>query len=209
MFPKLGDPQALADGAAFTGAGLSRIFDSNSSSNRFLLGRFAPGSDHIAVEHRIAALPGLGNPAASTVPVEVDRLRQIGRFPATLAALLGVLALLAVGHALVTTVRRRRRDLALLKTLGFQRRQVRATVAWQATIVATVGLAIGIPLGIVAGDVAWRLSADGLGVSTTAALPALALLLSAVCALALVNLVAFFPARAAAHIRTAEALRAD
>ena len=38
VFPKLGDPQALADGAAFTGAGLSHVFDSNNSSNRFLLG---------------------------------------------------------------------------------------------------------------------------------------------------------------------------
>ena len=102
MFPKLGDPQALADGAAFTAAGLSRVFDSNNSSNRFLLGRFTPGSDHTAVEHRIAALPGLGNPAGSTVPVEVDRLRHIGWFPVTLAALLASLALLAVGHALVT-----------------------------------------------------------------------------------------------------------
>ena len=126
-FPKLGDPQALADGAAFTGTGLSHVFDSNNSSNRFLLGRFTPGSDQAAVEHRIAALPGLGNPAGSTVPVEVNRLRHIDWFPTTLAALLASLALLAVGHTLVTGVRRRRHDLALLKTLGFNRSQIRAT----------------------------------------------------------------------------------
>ena len=59
-----------------------------------------------------------------TVPPEVDRLRQINWFPITIAALLAGLALIAVGHALVTGVRRRRRDLALLKTLGFTRWEI-------------------------------------------------------------------------------------
>ena len=197
VFPKLGDPQALADGAAFTGAGLSRIFDSNNSTNRFLLGRFTRGSDRAAVEHRIAAIPGLGNPAASSVPVEVDRLRHIGWLPTTLAALLAFLALVAVGHALVTGVRRRRRDLALLKTLGFNRRQVRATVAWQASTLATVGLVLGIPFGLIIGGFVWRLVADGLGISTTPSLPIAAVVIMVPTVLLIINLLAMLPARAA------------
>ena len=35
----------------------------------------------------------------------------------------------------------------MLKTLGFSRRQLVATVAWQATTVACVGVVIGVPLG--------------------------------------------------------------
>ena len=35
----------------------------------------------------------------------------------------------------------------MLKTLGFDRGQVRMTVAWQATTVAGIGLLVGIPLG--------------------------------------------------------------
>jgi hypothetical protein len=209
VFPNLGGPQALADGAAFTGAGLSRVFDSNNSYSRFLLGRFTPGSDQAAVEHRIAAIPGLGKPTGSSVPVEVDRLRHIGWFPATLAALLAGLALLAVGHALVTGVRRRRHDLALLKTLGFNRSQIRATVAWQATTLATVGLVIGIPAGLIVGRTVWGLVADGLGVATTVAIPTLALLLTILGAVALVNLIAYFPARSAARTRPAVALRTE
>ena len=58
-------------------------------------------------------------------------------------------------------VRRRRRDFAVLKTLGFDRGQVRATVAWQATTLAALGVALGVPLGIVIGDAVWRLIADG------------------------------------------------
>jgi hypothetical protein len=209
VLPKLGDPQALADGAAFTGKGLLRVFDPNSASNRFLVGRFAPGVDRNAVEQRITAIPNLGNPTGPAVAVEVDRLRQIDWFPATLAALLAGLALLSVGHALITSVRRRRRDLALLKTLGFNRRQVRATIAWQATALATVGLVVGLPIGIIAGRLAWHRIADGLGVSNVATLPTLALLLAIPAVLALVNLLAFFPARSAANTRPAVALRSE
>ena len=209
VFPKLGDPQPLADGAAFTGAGLSHIFDSNNSSSRFLVGRFTPGSNRAEVEHRIAALPGLDNPGASTVPVEVDRLRHIGWLPGTLAALLTVLALIAVGNSLVTGVRRRRRDLALLKTLGFSGRQLRATIAWQASTLAAVGLVIGVPAGLITGGLVWRFVADGLGVATDATIPTVALLLLLPVVLALVNILAFLPARAAARTRPAVALRTE
>ena len=194
VFPALGQSQALADGAAFTGEGFSPVFDPNSYFPVFV-GRFAPGADRAAVERRIAAIPGLEPPTEPVVPVEVDRLRQIDWVPTVLAALLGGLALLAVGHALVTSVRRRRRDLALLKTLGFNRRQVRATVAWQATTLAAVGLVGGIPAGLIVGTLVWRSIADGLGVSSTPAIPTFALLFAVPAVLALVNLIAFFPAR--------------
>jgi len=129
--------------------------------------------------------------------------------PRTLAVLLTVLALLAVGHALVTSVRRRRRELAVLKTLGFDRAQIGATVAWQASTLATVGLVVGIPVGLLAGHLVWRQAADGLGVSTTAVTPTLAVLITAACALAAANLIAFFPARAAARTRPGVALRSE
>jgi hypothetical protein len=208
VFPTLGQAQPLADGAAFTGTGFSPLFDQNIFS-RYFVGSFATGADREAVERRIAAVPQLGNPTGPTVPVEVDRLRQVDWFPAILAALLGSLALLATGHALVATVPRRRRELALLKTLGFNRRQVRATVAWQATTVAIVGLVVGIPAGLVVGRFAWGLAANGLGISMTSAVPVLPLLLAIPAALALVNLTAFFPARAAAHTRPAVALQSE
>ena len=209
VFPVLGDPQPIADGAAFTGSGLSAIFDSNSSSARYLVGDYVPGADRVVVARRIGTLAGLGKAAGSAVPPEVERLRHIGWLPATLAALLGGLALVAVGHALVTAVRRRRRDLGLLKTLGFNRRQVGATVAWQATTLATVGLIVGIPAGLAVGSIVWRLVADGLGVSVTASIPALGVLLTIPAVLAFVNLIAYLPARSAARIHPAVALHAE
>jgi ABC-type lipoprotein release transport system permease subunit len=208
VLPTFDPSQGLADGAMFTGAGVEPLFDANNAS-RYLLLRFASGANRTSIEHRIATNPNLASPTRPAVPPEVDRLRQINWFPTTLAALLAALALLAVGHALVTAVRRRRRDLALLKTLGFNRRQVRATVAWQATTLATVGLTIGIPAGLALGTLIWHPVANSVGVSTTATTPTLGLLLTIPAVLFLVNLIASFPAHAAARTRPAVALRTE
>ena len=206
--PALGGTQPLADGAALTSAGFAPL-NNDTNGTPFLVGRFAPGTNRTEAERRITALPNVENPTPTSVAVEITRLQQIGWFPATLCALLGTLALLAVGHALVTAVRRRRRDLALLKTLGFDRRQVRATVAWQATILAAVGLIVGIPLGLIVGDLVWNHITDGLGMPIPATTPALAIALTIPVVLILVNLIAYLPAHNAAQTRPAIALRAE
>ncbi len=97
----------------------------------------------------------------------------------------------------------------MLKALGFSRNQVRAMIVWQATTLATVGLVLGIPLGVTVGRLLWHLVADGLGVANTVTIPSLALVSTILAALTLVNLTAFFPARAGAQIRPAVALRSE
>jgi FtsX-like permease family len=212
-FPKLDTPQPLANGAALTGTGLAHLVSPTDTTNPslYLLGRIAPGAKLATVEHRVAAVArfGVERPFGTSVPVEVDRLQQVNWLPATLALLLAMLALLAVGHGLVTSVRRHRRELAILKTLGFNRHQIRATIEWQATTLATLGLIAGIPAGLIIGNLVWRHVADNVGVSTTSQIPTVALLLTIVCALTAVNLIAYFPARAAAQTRPAVALRSE
>lgn len=213
-FPRVDTPQPLANGAVLTDAGLTHLVSSATSSSTgslYLMGRVTPGANLAAVEHRVAAISpfGVERPFGPTVPVEVNRLQHINWLPATLAALLAVLGLVAVGHALVTSVRRHRRELAVLKTLGFDRHQVRATIAWQATTLASAGLIIGVPAGLIVGNLIWRQVADSLGVSTNPTIPTLALLLVISGTLAAVNLIAYFPARAAAHAKPAVALRSD
>ena len=210
VFPTYGPPQPLASGAAFTGAGLARLEDpDDANGDWFLVGRLAPGVERAAAVRTIKRMPGIEDAGTATLPVEIDRLRQVDQLPIVLAAFLALLAVAAVGHALVTAVRRRRRDLAILRTLGFSRGQVRATVAWQATTLALVGLVFGIPLGILVGRAVWRVVADGLGVSTTATVPTLAVLLIVPAALVLANLLALLPARAAARTRPAAVLRSE
>jgi putative ABC transport system permease protein len=208
VLPTLLSAQPLADGAAFTGDGYAPLFDQN-LFNRSFVGRFSTTSARSDAMRRIDAIPELSPPVGPIVPVEVDRLHGIDWLPATLAVLLGGLAVLAVGHALVTGVRRRRRDLALLMTLGFDRRQLRATVAWQATTLGLIGLIVGLPLGIVVGGLTWRAVADSLGVAAGWTIPLGALAATTVLALFLVNAIAFLPARAAASCRPAVALRSE
>src|SRR4029078_7883416 len=82
-----------------------------------------------------------------------------------------VAALASLTVALNAAVRRRRRDLALLKTVGVTRRPLGWGVVWQATGTMALGLAIGIPAGWVLGRSLWRLFAVQLDVLAAPAAP--------------------------------------
>ena len=72
-------------------------------------------------DHAIAPDHRNGGQAAHSHRTDGDRACASDRRAAgRLAIFVGVVALLAVGFALVTAVRRRRRELAVLKTLGFR-----------------------------------------------------------------------------------------
>jgi ABC-type antimicrobial peptide transport system permease subunit len=129
--------------------------------------------------------------------------------PALLAALVGALALAVLAHALVTTLRRRRRDLAVLRTLGFLRRQLGAAVlAFAAT---TVGLAVvvGAPIGIGIGRWSWQLVADSLGSPAPPVVPVLVVVLVGPLTLLVAAAVAAAPARSAATTEPAVILRSE
>jgi hypothetical protein len=142
-------------------------------------------------------------------PAEIVNYRSMGTMPVILASGVAAGAVAGLGLALVASVRRRRRDLALLKTLGFTRRQLAATVGWQSTVVAVVGLVIGVPLGIAAGRWMWVLFAHALSAVPDPVIPAGSVALAAVAALALANLVAALPGRSAARTPAALLLRAE
>jgi hypothetical protein len=208
VLPSISDPSPLADAAAFTAAGLARLGNGHGGWN-FVV-RFAPGVDRAEAVRVLRPIAGsAGVPLDPVVPAEIDRVRRIDGLPIALAAFVAVVALVAVGFALITAVRRRRRDLAVLKTLGFDRRQVRATIAWHATTVAVIGIVVGIPLGLVVGRIVWRLVADELGVSTDPTWPTVGIVVLVPVALLAVNLVAAVPARRAARTRPAVVLRSE
>jgi ABC-type lipoprotein release transport system permease subunit len=207
VFPTLG-LQPLSDGIAFTGAGFRPLYDADLFT-RYFVGRYAPGADRRAFAGRLRRVPQLSAPVGAAVPVEIDRVRDVSWVPTGLSLLFGALGIFAIGFALVTSVRRRRRELAVMKALGFERKQVRATIAWQATALTVLGLVIGIPLGVLCGNVVWRLVADGLGIVAPPAVPLLALTALILGALVVVNLVAAFPGAAAARTPTATALRSE
>ena len=64
----------------------------------------------------------------------VVNTEQMGGQPLALALGLAVAAVLSLALTVLSLVRRRRRELALLKALGMTRGQVRAVIAWQTTL---------------------------------------------------------------------------
>jgi hypothetical protein len=142
-------------------------------------------------------------------PAEILNYRTLGTTPALLGAALATGAVVALALTLVTSVRRRRRDLALLKTLGFTRRQLAATLAWQASVAVAIGCAVGIPVGIALGRFLWDLFARGISAIPEPTVPALSIVLIALGAIILANLVAAIPGRIAARTKTAQLLRSE
>ena len=121
-----------------------------------------------------------------------------------------LVAIASLAHLLLTSVRQRTRELALLRTLGFHRAQLRATIAWHATAVALLVLVAGIPAGLLLGrKSAWSCFADELHAAAPAETPWPWIALSVPVAVLVANLVAAIPARQAARTRPAIALHEE
>jgi FtsX-like permease family/MacB-like periplasmic core domain len=204
LLPGLSSDATMTTGAVLTVDGLRTLLW---RPNQFVVG-YAPGTD------QVAAYASLRRDFGPTVlrglpPNEVENLRRVSSLPLLLAALLVTLGAATLGHLLVTVIRQRRRDLGVLKTIGFVRAQVAATVAWQATTLAAVALLVGLPLGVAAGRWAWLLVNQQLGSLAGPVIPATALLVTVPATVLVANLVAAVPARAAAATRPAAVLRSE
>ncbi|WP_062352733.1 ABC transporter permease [Herbidospora yilanensis] len=142
-------------------------------------------------------------------PVQLAQMVGVEPLPLALAVFLGLLAIGAVAHALVTAVRRRRNEMAVLRACGMTPGQARGVVLTQATIVALTGIAAGVPLGFLAGRALWGVVADTMPFFHRPPLALLALLLIGPVTLLAANLLAVWPGRALTRLRVADILRAE
>lgn len=142
-------------------------------------------------------------------PAEIVNYKTIGVTPVLLVSGLALGAMAALALTLLASVRQRRRDLALLKTIGFVRRQLAGAVAWQATVAALVGIVVGLPLGVIAGRWLWTLFAEQIYAVPYPTVPVVSLVLVGVGTLVLANVIAAVPARTAARTPTALLLRSE
>jgi len=145
-------------------------------------------------------------------PIQPNDVADFGRvrnLPDILAALLVVTGLITIVHLLTSAIRRRRRDLVVLKSLGMPPSKVSAAICWQATTVGLVSPALGLPIGIVAGRWAWKLVASDIGVAAQPQI--LLLVLAGLCigVLVVVNLVAAGPAVMARRVAPASVLHTE
>ena len=168
--------------------------------------RIAPDADR---EARLTLLEQAYVHPRPGPPKTVSDFEGIRNLPVIASALLAVIAAAALAHTLVTSIRRRRRHLAVLKTIGFDRRQLLATVGWQAITFAAIGLMVGLPLGVAAGRWAWYLFAKQIDVVPEPVTPVGLVVLLVPAAVLLVIAVAAVPAWSAAKTRAAVVLRAE
>jgi hypothetical protein len=168
--------------------------------------RLAPGVD---VEQFTGQLAGAVELAPRTPPAEVRNLEQLGLLPLALAAFLAGVALLALVHGLVSTLRRQARDIAVLRTLGLTPRQARGSVIVAALVVVGIGVLVGVPLGLALGRMIWAAVASVTSVGTAISTPSTVLLLLAPVAAGIALIAALLPAERAATMRPASVLRAE
>jgi ABC-type antimicrobial peptide transport system permease subunit len=177
----------LGQGAIVTAATLAPQSSAagNGGGYNFVLLKFAPGPRQAA---DIAAFERAMAPFCATVeqptcvvtdqrPNGISDYARIDATPEVLAGALAVLGLAVLAQFGMSSARRRRREFAILKTLGLLRRQLAAITAWQVTVLTVLALLVGLPLGVAAGHWAWALFANGVGLSTDAITPVTLVLL--------------------------------
>ena len=147
--------------------------------------------------------------ALPITPTSLVNFGEAVNFPLIFGGLLAVFGAATLAHLLVVSVSRRRREIGLLKVLGFVNGQVVAAVGWQATTVALVGIVIGIPLGIVVGRAVWHLFAAHLGVVPVSVVPVGLIAALVLGVLVAANLLALGPAVVAARSKPGRLLRAQ
>jgi len=220
-----GDPElqmgtgAVVATSLFPGAELNQQGSAVPGPNAVLI-TVRPGvSPSAALQslHRIdlalSSPSGPDAPASGVVsvlrPAEITDYRSVRSTAFLLAGTLAVGAFGALALTLVASVRRRRRELALLKALGFTQRQLAATVAWQSSVSGAVGVVVGMPIGVALGRWLWTLFARGISAVPDPTVPVVSMVLIAVGALVFATIAAAIPGRIAARTPTALLLRSE
>jgi hypothetical protein len=204
-------------GAWLTSAGFDRLFRGAHYAFKFHAATVVlrPGADPHAVAGRLnaAAAAAKGGQAITFGPPnpipQVQEIKDVSVLPMALGAFLALLAIGAVGHALATSVRRRRRELAVLRALGLTRWQSRLVITTQASLLALIGLVFGVPLGIILGRLVWRVAANTAPLAYHPPFALWALLLTGPLALLAANLMAAWPAARAARLRAGQILHTE
>jgi hypothetical protein len=178
-FPAMGTSRfaetSLGSGAATVASVLGQ--DDPAVMYNYVLLRFAPGVDRAeAVENLRALVLANGcNDQTCVVtdsrPAQLSAYTDLGTVWLLGAGALALLLAVTLVHGLVTSVRSRRRDLAIAKVLGFVRGQTSRTVMWEATTLALGGVVVGVPIGIVGANAAWLAFTDALGIHPNGSVP--------------------------------------
>jgi putative ABC transport system permease protein len=162
--------------------------------------RLRPGATTDVVQ-RLAGETGV-TAAPFDPPTTVLNLARVRSTPFLVAIALGALGVMSITHQLILSARRRRRDLAVLRALGADRRWVSGVLHWQATVLVSAVVVLAAPLGIALGRGVYQAFIDRIGAGYDTSIPYALLGTVLVALLVLGNVAAAVPARRAPHERT-------
>jgi ABC-type lipoprotein release transport system permease subunit len=145
----------------------------------------------------------------STRPGSVTSLRDIADVPMIVAVIAVLMGAAAVAYGLALTVRRRREDLAILRSLGLTPSQTGSVMTWQASVVAIVSVVLGLPIGIGLGRAIWSSVAGRSNLIVRPEVPPLVLFGLAVGALVVALAASVLPSRRARRLQPARVLRGE
>lgn len=165
LFPP-SQTEAFADGVLLTRSGIEQL---GAAQGATLLGSWAARTDRVVAVARLRA--GGAGVVEPRRPPQIDNLDDVTVVLRLLAAFFGLLAATALLHTIAATLRHRGHELAVLRVLGLERVQVRATIVSQTTVLIALSSLLGVPLGIAAGRRVWAQLADGLHVATDPLVP--------------------------------------
>jgi putative ABC transport system permease protein len=165
-----------------------------------------------ALRHDYGAWGANGYRVEYTKPVRPAEIVDAGGMwavPLLVGGLLGVTLMVGLSLAIFVSTRARRRELSILRALGFTGRQLSNSVRVQAVATMLAALAIGVPTGMVTGRLAWRAFASSLAVVEAPSTPSLWILTTVAACLLVAVAAASFPAHVAARTRPALVLRSE
>lgn len=104
-------------------------------------------------------------------PSKVSHLGELGGLPIRVGQLLALLGAIALVNAAVLTVRQARRQLAILRSLGFTGAQVVGAHVWQGVLTAALAVPAGVLAGFVTGRAIARQLVENVGAFAGTVLP--------------------------------------
>jgi ABC-type lipoprotein release transport system permease subunit len=169
VLPGVEGGDGVGEGGLVTFDGIHRLDPSAAPTAAAI--RLGSGASPDAAAERLSANTGMAVGPGFDRPSVIVNVARARAIPYLVAAVAGSLVLLNLAHHLVLSTRRRRRDLAVLRALGADRRWVTGVVHWHASLFTIVVVALGAPIGIAAGRVVYRTFVDHIGAVDTVTLP--------------------------------------
>lgn len=200
---------ALGDGALATYSGIAAVSPRAIPPAQALV-RLTPGVRRDATLNGLASALGSDFSAFRFVsPDDIVTIGLLQDLPLILAGVLGAMAALTLLHVLLAGLSRRRRELAVLRTLGLARAQILSTVIWQGEWLVSISLVLGLAIGIVGAHWLWDRLTTGIGLTSTPVIsvPSLAVAVFAIAFLA--SLIGAGPGLIASRTRPATVLRSE